>query len=85
MCQWRHEARWTPGRLAWSHSIADTNSSIAEQLRICFRDGEPQLLLNVLLGGGRCVGVTVKLCVFVAFPFDARRRYYAKGAGEPCG
>ena len=37
--------------------------------------------MDVLLGGGRCVGVAVKLRAFVAFPFDARRRYYAKGAG----
>ena len=68
----------------WPHSIADANFSVAEQLRICFRDGDPQLLLNVLIGGGRCVGVTVELCVFVAFPFDARRRDYAKGAGVSC-
>jgi len=85
LCQWLREARWTPGRLARSHFIADTNSSVAEQLRICFRDGEPQLLLNVLLGGGRCVGVTVELYVFVAFSFDAHRRHYTKRAEVPCG
>ena len=55
------EARWTPGRLAWSHSIADMNSCVAEQLRIRLCDGEPELLLNVLFGGGCRVRVTVEL------------------------
>jgi len=35
----------------------------------------------VLLGGGRCVKVAVKLRAFVAFPFDACRWYDAHGTG----
>ena len=69
------------GRILLPMQIPALRSSCA----YTFCDGEPQLLLNELLGGGRCVGASVKLCVFDAFPFDAHRRYYAKGAGVLCG
>ena len=69
----------TPEGPARPHSAANVYFGVAEQLRIRFRDGEFQLLLYVLLGGGRCMRVTVEFCTFVALPFYARRWYDTQG------
>ena len=73
-CQRRLEARWTPVGFAWSHSVANAYLCVAQQLRICLCDGKSKLLLDILFGGGCCVGVTVESRSFILLPFDACRR-----------
>ena len=59
---------------AWLHSVSDANFCVAEQLRIRLCDGEPELLLNVLFGGGCRVRVTIKFRFLALLPFDAHHR-----------
>ena len=46
--------------LARSWSVSDSECRVAEQLRIRLRDGESELLLDVLFGGGCRVRVTIE-------------------------
>ena len=74
-----------PVGFAWTRSVANAYLCVAQQLRICFCDGESQLLLNVLFGGGRGVRVTIEFLPLVPLlPFYARRRDDAQRAGVPC-
>ena len=80
------ESRWMPVGFAWTHSVANAYFCVAQQLRICFCDSESQLLLDVLLGGGSSMRVTIEFSPLVLlFPFYARRWDNAQGAGVPCG
>ena len=60
--------------LARPWSVSDSERRVAKQLRIRLRDGESELLLDVLLGGGCRVRVTIKFGCLVTLPFDTCRR-----------
>ena len=71
--------------LAWPWSVSDSERRIAKQLRIRLRDGESELLLDVLLGGGCRVRVTIEFGCLVTFPFDTCRRDDAERTRVPRG